>query len=370
MKTGKRVAICTTSDVSTDYRLYKMAVSLSEKGFIPYYVTRSRKGYANRSEKFRVKVMRLLFEKGPVFYLEYNIRLFLSLLMSPPDVVFSVDLDTLPATRFFRLFFKRPLIFDSHEYFPEVPELQHRPFVKGIWQKLEKLCVPGIDYGITVCQPIADIYKGKYGKSFSIVRNLPMKAERTVEPRQHSDEFTLIYQGAVNIGRGLKESVECLTLINDVRLIIVGDGDIFQDIKVLVEELNLTDRVTMTGRIPFHEIKKYTRQADLGLCVMENIGLNYYYSLPNRIFDYMQCSVPVLAVDFPEIKKVVEGYDIGYCVSEMEPEYLAKVIGEIRNDKKRLEKWRINSDKAAKELVWENEKHALFSILDDINSYF
>ena len=368
MKKGKRVAICTTSDVSTDYRLYKMAVSVSRNGFKPYFITRGKKGAKNRSQYFPVSVMNLLFEKGPLFYLEYNIRLFFKLLFSPPDVVFSVDLDTLPASRLFRFFVKRTLIFDSHEYFPEVPELQHRPVIKKIWQLLERLSVPGIDQGITVCEPIAAIYKEKYGKDFSVIRNVPLRTDEipTATRKQPGDNFTLIYQGAVNIGRCLKESVECLKYLDNVDLIIVGDGDVFEEIKELVKKNDLSHRVLMTGRIPFDEIKKYTVQADLGLCIMENIGLNYYYSLPNRIFDYMQSRVPVLASNFPEIKKIVEGYDIGYCVSKQEPEYIAEVIDKIRADKKRLEQWKVNSERASRELVWENEEPRLKEILNQI----
>ncbi len=368
MRLKESIAICTTSDISTDYRLHKMALTMSKAGYKPYFVARKRKGYKNISDSFPVKTMGMFFEKGPFFYLEFNIRLFFNLLSKPPDIIFSVDLDSLPASRFSKVFNRKSLIFDSHEYFPEVPELQHRPAIKKTWQLLERWSIPGIDFGITVCEPISDIYKEKYNKIFRVIRNLPLanKAEESV-PNTKNSEFTLIYQGAVNIGRGLKESVESLLYLKDVNLIIVGDGDIFDEIKELIESHKLSHRVVLTGRIPFQEIKKYTKKADLGLCIMENIGLNYYYSLPNRIFDYIQQSVPILAIDFPEIKKVVEGYDVGLCVSSLDPQKLAEAITQIKKDSDRLESWKTNTSTAASELVWENEEQTLIDILTTIS---
>ena len=372
MRSKETVAICTISDISTDYRLHKMALSISKNNFIPYFITRRRKGHLNESKEFNVKILNLIFEKGPFFYLEYNIRIFFFLLINSPDVIFSVDLDTLAGTRLAAFLLRKPIIFDSHEYFPESPELQHRPAIKKIWQINERIFVPTIKYGITVCDSIADIYKKKYGKTFKVIRNLPL-ADNDIDfdsNRMHSKDnkdFTLIYQGAVNIGRGITEIIESLQYVNNVNLIIVGDGDIYDEVVRLITKLNLSDRVKLTGKIPFHEIPYYTKQADLGLILLENMGLNYYYSLPNRVFDFIKHKVPILAIDFPEIKKVVEEYDVGYCVSDLDPKYLAETIAKIRNDKERIEQWKLNAEKASRELTWEKDEIYLSEILKEIS---
>ena len=370
MRTKPEIAICTISDIATDYRLHKMALTISKTKFSPYFITRRRKDYINKSSAFTVKIMRLLFEKGPFFYMEYNIRLFFILLIKRPDVIFSVDLDTLTGTKLASLFLQTPVIFDSHEYFPESPELQHRPAIKKIWQKIEKIFVPKIDHGITVCGSIADIYRTKYNKDFKVIRNLPLAENNNMEPKPvagiKDNTFTLIYQGAVNVGRGLKEIIESLTYLQDVNLIIVGDGDIFEDIKQQIKELNLTERVTTTGKIPFQEIPFYTNQADMGLILLENMGLNYYYSLPNRVFDFIKHQTPILATDFPEIKKVVEGYNVGHCTSSMEPKHLAGLIEKLKSDKQQMELWKNNCKAASKELVWENDEKQLIETLNNL----
>jgi glycosyltransferase involved in cell wall biosynthesis len=261
------------------------------------------------------------------------------------------------------------LIFDSHEYFPESPELQHRPFIKKIWQIAEKIFVPGLKYGITVCESIANIYKEKYNADFKVIRNLPLAVnnENTVAPDiTPKDTFTLIYQGAVNIGRGIKETIESLKYLNNVNLIIVGEGDIFEEVKEMVVSNGLSDRVTITGKIPFSQLPKYTKQADLGLILLENMGLNYFYSLPNRVFDFIKYQVPILAIDFPEIKKIVEGYDVGICIQDMEPQHIAEIIEKIRTDKERIKQWKLNAKKASEELTWENDEINLIEILNDL----
>ncbi len=372
MKSKKTVAICTISDVSTDYRLHKMAHTISKNNLSPYFISRKRKDYLNETKDFPLKIMNLFFEKGPLFYTEYNIRIFFTLLFTPPDIIFSVDLDTLTGTKLAAFLLRKPLIFDSHEYFPESPELQHRPAIKKIWQIIERIFIPTIDYGITVCDSIANIYKTKYNKDFKVIRNLPLAEKNDIESDNNSKNtdngnFTLIYQGAVNVGRGLKEIIESLLYVEKVNLIIVGIGDIFEEIKQQISELKLSDRVVITGKIPFKSIPFYTKQADLGLILLENMGLNYYYSLPNRVFDFIKYKVPILAIDFPEIKKVVEGYDVGYCVSGLEPKHLAEIIDKIRNEKERIKQWKLNSEKASKELTWENDEIHLTEILREIS---
>jgi glycosyltransferase involved in cell wall biosynthesis len=300
----------------------------------------------------------MLFEKGPVFYLEFNLRLFLSLLFKTPSIIFSVDLDTLPGCRLAHRFRSSYLVFDSHEYFPEVPELQHRPMIKKIWTYLERRNVPGIDFGITVCEPIAQMYQSKYQTSFCVIRNMPDQTNLS-SPVLINSSFTLIYQGAVNMGRGLKEIIQALQLIEDVNLIVVGDGGIKNDIEDLVKQLGLSKRIQLAGKVPFNEIPKFTQQAHLGLCLMENIGLNYYYSLPNRLFDLIQQQVPILAIDFPEIKKVIDKYNVGICVSSLDPEILAQTILEIKQQPDVLKKWQLNQQKAAQELIWETDAHHL-----------
>lgn len=286
----------------------------------------------------------------------FNLRLFFYLISRPSKVILSIDLDTLPGCTWAAKLKRVPLVFDSHEYFPEVPELQHRPAIKKLWMWLEGKFVPCIDKGYTVCQSIADIYKNKYGIGFEVVRNLPSSQKSYNAKAALSDpRFKMVYQGAVNLGRGLLETIEALPLLDDVVLVVVGDGDITAQVKQRVADLGVADKVVFVGKVPFSQLSGYTASADLGLCLLENLGLNYYYSLPNRIFDFALAGKPILASNFPEIAAVVGKHQTGLLVDDLKPSTIANAIEKLKTDPELHKELSSNAFCVGKTLVWENE---------------
>ena len=140
---------------------------------------------------------------------------------------------------------------------------------------------------------------------------------------------------------------------------IVGEGDKLQEMKNRVKQLEMDDRVKFLGRIPFEELPAYTACADIGISLLENRGLNYYYSLPNRIFDFIRKNIPILATDFPEIRKIIAHYDVGELVADHDPRYLASVIRRMTVKEKNPEGFA----KANAELTWEKESEILLKIV-------
>ncbi len=194
---------------------------------------------------------------------------------------------------------QKPLVYDSHKYFTEVPELIHRPRIQKIWQRLEQMMLPKIKTAYTVCDSIAKIYSEKYGVPFKVVRNLPFaQPVPDIETKENREEKIILYQGAVNIGRGLKQAILAMHFIENAKLIIAGDGDIKDELEQLVINENLQNKVEFKGQLPLEELAKLTPQADLGLSIEEDLGLNYRYALPNKLFDYIQAQVPVLVTNF------------------------------------------------------------------------
>ena len=318
--------------------------------------------------EYDTKRLNLLFKKGPLFYVEYNFRLFLFLLISKFDVLLSNDLDTLTANFLVSRLKRKPLVYDSHEYFTEVPELINRPKVQRIWEWLEQKMVPKIKYAYTVCGSIAKIYEEKYGTSFTVVRNIPVALNNPKEKilQKEFPEKMILYQGAVNIGRGLEQAILSMKFIEGAKLIIAGDGDIKSQLEKLVKTENLQNKVKFTGRLLLEELVQLTPQANLGLSIEEDLGLNYRYALPNKLFDYIQAQVPVLVTNLPEMIAIVNQYQIGEITFSLEPEGLAeKIKTALFNTEKRNE-WLKNLKVAAKELTWEKEE----KVIQEIYSQF
>lgn len=351
------------NDLVTDNRVHKVAVSLQKMGFEPVLVGRLLAGSHSVDRDYATHRMKLMFRKGPMFYFEYNLRLFFWLLKSKIDIFLANDLDTLPANFLASRIKRKPLVYDSHEYFTEVPELISRPVIKFIWTGLEKFLVPKVNAAYTVCESIAEVYRDLYGVDFKVVRNLPVCSEAKINiPEIIVDSEKpkiILYQGALNLGRGIEAAIRAIQFIEGAELWLAGDGDLTNQLKQLVFELKLELKVKFLGRLPIEQLSVITRQADLGISLEEDLGLNYRFALPNKLFDYIQAGIPVLVSNLPEMKKIVAEYGIGMIAETHQRKELAESMKTALFDQEKRSVWKQNLEVAAKELCWENEEEIL-----------
>ncbi len=372
--TTKRILISVTNDLIADQRVGKVSASLQSNGYDVLLIGCIKKGRAPLKRPYQTFRFNLFFKKRFVFYMEYNLRLLFVLLFKRKDILLCNDTDALPANFIASKLCRVPLVFDAHELFPEVPEVVGRPRVKRVWEKIEDIIFPHLKQSYTVCNSIAEHYKQKYGITMGVVRNIPNKetTSATVDKNQNKiitllpsleGKKLLLYQGAINVGRGVEWLINAMPYLDNCVLCICGGGDLFEEMQALTKEKKLEDRIIFTGRLPFEELNQYTSQADLGFVLLENMGLSYYYSLPNRIFDYMKYGVPVLASNFPEIARIVETHQTGKLISHYEPEYLAKVILEMLKEWEDKSVYQNRLNELSKEFCWENEAQIMLEIV-------
>jgi glycosyltransferase involved in cell wall biosynthesis len=367
----KKISLSVINDLVTDNRVHKVAVSLQKMGFEPVLIGRLLPESHVVERDYQTYRMKLLFRKGPMFYLEYNLRLFFYLLKSKVDIFVSNDLDTLPANYLASRVKRKPLVYDSHEYFTEVPELIGRPVVRTIWTWLEKLLVPKVDAAYTVCGSIAEVYRDLYKVDFKVVRNLPVcsATEKITHPMTQSHRMSnsskiILYQGALNLGRGVGAAIRSMSYLDGTELWLAGDGDQTSELKELVVEMELESKVKFLGRLPLHQLHEVTRQADLGISLEEDLGLNYRFALPNKLFDYIQAGVPVLVSNLPEMRHIVEHYQIGAIAETHQRKELAELMKTALFDQEKRQVWKQNLLKAAMELCWENEEKVLLEVFN------
>lgn len=362
----KKVSLSVINDLVTDNRIHKVAVSLQKMGFEPVLIGRILPESQAVERPYSTLRMNLLFRKGPLFYFSFNMRLFFILIKTRIDVFVANDLDTLPANYLASRLKRKPLIYDSHEFFTEVPELIGRPFVRSIWKWIEKLMVPQVTAAYTVCNSIAEVYREQYGVNFKVVRNLPLSSEKTTtseeKPLKNDGPKIILYQGALNMGRGIEAAIRSMQYLEGAELWLAGDGDIASQLRQLTRELKLESKVKFLGRLPLNQLKEITRKADLGISLEEDLGLNYRFALPNKLFDYIQAGVPVLVSNLPEMRKIVEQYQIGEIAETHQRKELAKVIQSALFDGEKTKLWKLNLPKAAAELCWEKEEQVLKEI--------
>lgn len=365
----KKVIVSVTNDLSTDQRVDKVCRTLSEMGFDVTLTGRWLPGCLPLNDRpYKTHRMRLLFRKGPLFYAEYNIRLLIYLLARKSNLLVSNDLDTLPANFAAHKLKRTPIVYDSHEYYTETPELVNRPFVQGIWERIERFIFPKLTDIITVNQSIADLYEKKYGKKLNVVRNIPrLQTESKPLSREEcglpADKSIILMQGAgINIQRGAEETVEAMKFVDNAILLIIGGGDVIGKLKEMAKNLKLEDKIVFKNRLPYPELIRHTRLADIGLTLDKNTNINYRFSLPNKLFDYIHAGIPVLASRLPEIARIVEGYDIGRIAESHDPEYLGNLITNMLSDVVSQKIWRKNLLHASSELTWEKEAITLIEL--------
>lgn len=360
-----------TNDLVSDNRVHKMASTLVEMGYDVTLLGRIRKNSPNlQPRNYKTIRFRLLADKGPAFYAFYNLRLLGYLIMNRFDVIHANDLDSLPACFLASKLANRRLVYDSHELFTEVPELVTRPRTQRIWERIERMMLPKLTNCITVCQSIADFYEKKYGTHFEVVRNVPFLQKEESTKSKACDEIKdtpiVLYQGAVNINRGVEEAILAMHYVENVQLVIVGNGDILDKCVALVNDEKLSNRVHFTGRLPLNEVIAYTRKAAIGLSVEKDVGLNYRFALPNKLFDYIGSGIPVIVSNLPEMSRIAKNYNIGVVIDSIDPKTIASAINKMLNSPDDMSLWSKNCLTASRELCWENEKEIIRKVYSSL----
>ncbi|MEO6902689.1 MAG: glycosyltransferase [Bacteroidia bacterium] len=367
----KRIIVSVINDLSTDQRVHKVCTTLNQMGYEVMLVgRRQRKSLPLNPREYETKRMFLFFEKGVLFYAEYQIRLFLYLVFNKASVFLSNDLDTLLPNYLISKIKNIPLVYDTHELFCEVPELQANPTKKAIWKKIERYLFPKLKYVFTVNESIATIYRNEYHLPIKVVRNVPILINsfsiKKISKRElgiPTDKKIIILQGAgINIDRGAEEAVQAMQFIDDAVLLIIGSGDVISILKTMVHDLNLTQKVQFIGKVPFETLVQYTHYADLGLTLDKATNVNYKYSLPNKLFDYIHAGVPILSSDLVELKNIIIHYNVGTCIESHDVKHIADKIKNMLNNESQCLLWKENTKIAAQQLNWEIEKEQLLTV--------
>lgn len=360
----KKAVVSVINDLTTDQRVNKVCLFLADAGFETLLVGRKKKASLPLDvRRYNTKRMRLIFEKGFFFYAEFSIRLFLFLLFRKADLLVSNDLDTLTPNYLVHKIKRIPLVYDSHEYFTEMPEVLHRPTVRNIWLRIEKWIFPKLKDAFTVSRSIAEVYRKKYNVDVKVLRNVPLYSHTSsiiVKTKRELDlpenkKIILLQGSGINMDRGAEEMILSMHYIEGAILLIIGGGDVIGELKEMTRKEGLSEKVFFIPGQPYHVLFSYTANADLGVTLDKNTNLNYRYSLPNKLFDYIHAGIPVLASPLKEVKKIIEHYNTGVLVSHHEPRHIAEKIRELLSNERKKFLMKENARKAAKELCWENE---------------
>jgi len=307
--------------------------------------------------------LRGFFQRGKLFYLEYNLRLLLHLLGQRASLWACADLDAALPTWLRARLGGQPFAYDAHELFTDTPEVVGRPAVQRAWRWVEDFIVPRAQLRYTVGPALARLFEARHpGCTFAVVRNVPVaedsgwgrgpgagegKAKEAASaavganqpgsaaasaqaPGTWHQVPMLLYQGALNAGRGLEALLAAMPQM-PARLVVCGEGDLSAALRQQAAALGLlaSGQVEFRGYVLPAELRRLTAQATVGIMLLENAGLSYYYSLANKFFDYVQAGIPQLCIDFPEYRALCQQHPVAELVPDLAPATLAAALGRL-----------------------------------------
>ena len=365
-----KIIFTVTNDLSYDQRMIRICSTLANHGYKVVVVGRNKPNAIPLSpQNFQQVRFNLWFNKGKLFYLAYNIRLFFFLLSSRFDIIGSIDLDTLLPCFLVAKFKRKPIVFDAHEYFTEVPEVVNRPLTKSVWAFLGNWLIPKVDAAYTVSVSLQALFTQKYGIEFGLVRNISSKQDTSFLQENAFPipaKPVLLYQGVLNEGRGLESLIHAMQTIENAELWLAGEGDLSNVLQQLAIDLKVANRVIFLGYLRPAELKRVTQQATIGLNLLENKGLSYYYSLANKTFDYIHAELPAINMAFPEYCIINETLPIGLLVSDLETATLVNAIQQLLTDGVLYQQLKDNCVVAQSVYNWEKEAVQLIHVYQSL----
>lgn len=288
-----------------------------------------------------------------------------------PRVFVANDLPMLPVARQLAQKCGAKLVYDSHELYSE-QEFSERE--KRRWSEIEAKYIGACDVVITVNQSIAAELEQRYGIcNVKVIYNAERTSQAPIATRHLHEVFGLplekkivLLQGGLSAGRNLETLVDAMRYVQNpsVVLVLLGDGLLLRPLEKLAHQQVLKGRVYFHAAVPQNELLALTAAADAGVIPYQATCLNNHYCTPNKLFEFIAAGLPVLATNLPEIRRFVEGQQIGLVGDTGSPQKLAALIDDFFSDEQRYANWKANVALARKLVCWEQEEEKLVKIYE------
>ncbi len=309
-------------------------------------------------------------------YIDYYCHAYSVAKREHAQVYHAHDLVTLPVAWLCSRTGKAKLVYDMHELWIDRGERKRFFLDRFLLMRLESFLIRRTDANIMAGYSSAKELVKRYKiPEPVVVLNAPVYLEYKPSTLFRDDlkipagQKILLYAGVINSSRGIEEMIKSLVFLPDCCLVLFGliyNPSYVLGLKNTIARDGLKDRVYFHDPVPFNEVSKYAMSADIGFALHKNIGLNYYYVSPLKLFEYMGAGLPVVASNFPDLKRFVEGYNFGVTCNPDSPEEIAHAVRQVLADNSKYEIMRQNALKAAKVFNWENESKKLIAIYDDL----
>lgn len=275
---------------------------------------------------------------------------------------------------------RRPkLVYDAHEFELGRNVGKKRNKLKLIFIFIvEQFLIKKCNFSIMVSESIADEIQKIYRlrEKPIVVRNIPpnwsldesiINAKKDFFYQQlnlsKDNGLLLMYHGFITSGRGIETLIDLMSNTKSMGLVILGFGEskYIKKLNELAIHIGVSDKILFLDAVPLENLWQYVGAADVGMVTIPDDNKNEYFMLPNKLFENIQSKTPLIVSDFPEIKKIIEHYDIGICVNPKNLEEILNALNKMMLDKIAYARYKSNLERAKSELCWENERVILIN---------
>lgn len=374
-----RIRLIVLNDFTHDARVHKEAQTLAKVGHDVSVIALWRPNLAAQETQSGYHVHRLrLHSRGRrgggltplIKYLEFAAQVWRAAGDTRAEVYQANDANTLPAAWIAARRNRARLVYDAHEL--ETGRNFGSSHLAGIYRQMwawpERALIRHVDAVMTVSGGIAEELVRLYGvRRPLVVLNCPEQQALAPSTRLR-DELGIpsalriaLYQGGIAAGRGLEPFLEAVQQLPDVAAVLLGDGPLLPAFRERAKS-GLWQRAFFPGAVPLAELPSYTASADVGMSLIQGVCRSYELALPNKLFEYVQAGIPVVASNLPEMARVVHEHGLGVTTDPEDPTAVAEGLRLLLHDPERYARARVAARRAASVFNWEQESAKLVAL--------
>lgn len=295
-----------------------------------------------------------------------------------PDIIHIHDADRLLIGFIGHLLLGCHFVYDAHEFVAGllVDGTRRSRWTRRWHLALERLLASRALAVITVNDAIAERLRNRYRlRNVAVVHNFPLLTPLPCDggrlrerlPERIRNRPILVYQGRLTSSRGIEVFIQTIARVPAAGGVIIGSGPLRSALEALAAELRVEDRLVFVPEVPWRELAAYTAGADLGFCLSQPTCENNVLALPNKLFEYLMAGVPVIASDYPILRRYIVGENAGLLVSPDNPEHISEAVAALLADPDRLSLMRRNARRAAQRYNWTGEERILTTLYSRVH---
>jgi glycosyltransferase involved in cell wall biosynthesis len=197
---------------------------------------------------------------------------------------------------------------------------------------------------------------------------MPESEPQNIKNYFAGDKKIILYTGTLSSERGLKTPILAMKLlitkIDNLMLLIVGDGPQKQELKTIVKTNQLEDCVRFMDWVDHSELAFIVNKAEV--CIIPQPNNEFINTtIPHKLFEYMAIGKPVLVSDALPLKRIINETGAGLVFkSDDEVDFALRIEQLLMEEKD----WEIKGQEAVRKIYnWKNDEKTLINMYNKLN---